>query len=107
MEDMKLPWKVGGYYTLAGHGDATEYLTILDRDGNKVNAICTGYAGQRDPVAIAQAHFIVKVANCHDDLLKVVTEILSAIKAARKGKTVFWYHYEPKVRAAIAKAEPK
>lgn len=41
------------------------------------------------------------------DLLEALRQVQTAIKAARAGKTVFWYHYEPIVNAAIAKAEPK
>ncbi len=80
---------------------------IRGHDNDVVKQVVCVYCQRRGP-ARANAEYAVKHWNqqaAAPELLEALRTIQEVVRAARKGKTVFWYHYEPIIAAAIAKAE--
>jgi hypothetical protein len=115
-EHTPLPWSV-----LESDADAREpFVAVSEPDeyGNAPDlhiAVCHYSGNNYDPATLAadkakakaNAEFIVRACNCHDELLEACKELVSWYDSDKSQRASVTFAAFDAVRAAIAKAEEK
>jgi hypothetical protein len=103
MNHTPTPWKIDRLLT----ANAAPVIVAETCWRNQARTVAKAlyHSGSEDPEVQANAKFIVRACNCHDELLDIALTFLGVAYWMGLDKTDDWNGYCEKIKAAISKAE--